>query len=87
MVTPMLFRFFKKPMLMVSVSHVTVHDNTSGHLQLVTLRLDLLKIMSVLVILFQIASASHHLWVETISVSQELTLGMIVPHSIQMLGW
>ena len=37
-------------MLLVSVSHMAVHDNTSGHLQLAILRTHQLGMMSVLVI-------------------------------------
>ena len=47
-------------MLVVLVLHMAVHENTSGHLQLVRLRLYLLILMSVLVMLPLILT-SHHL--------------------------
>ena len=60
------------PMLMVSVSHMAVHDNTSGHLQLAILRHAQLIIVAVLVMLL-LRYLYHYLLEETISVSQELT--------------
>ena len=65
------------PMLMVSVSHMAVHDNISGHSQLVLLKKEKVVIMLVLVMLLLILP-SHHLWVETISVNQESTLGQLL---------
>ena len=60
------------PMLLVSVSRMALLDNTSGHLQLVLLKSNQAGMMPVLVMLV-LVSESHHLWVETISVSQGLT--------------
>ena len=73
----------KEPMLLVSVSHMVVNDNTSGHLQLAILRTDPLGMMPVLVMLVSI-SPSHHLWVETISVSQE-SIQVLLVVFIQMI--
>ena len=56
------------PMFLVSVSHMALLDNTSGHLLLDLLRIGHTK-MPVLVMLL-LTLAYHHLWVETISVSQ-----------------
>ena len=71
-------------MLLVSVSHMAVHDNTSEHLLLVLLRTDLLGKMLVPVMLLS-TLPSHHLWVETISANQESTLGILGKSSIQMI--
>ena len=60
------------PMLLVSVSRMALLDNTSGHLQLVLLKSNQAGMMPVLVMLVLVLE-SHHLWVETISVSQGLT--------------
>ena len=60
------------------------HGYTSGHLQLVLLRIDQPGKMPVLVMLV-LVSESHHLWVETISVSQGLTRDSLhQAHHIQM---
>ena len=60
------------PMLLVSVSHMALLDNTSGHLQLVLKKMRQNRQNPVLVMLL-LTLKSHHLWVETISVSQGLT--------------
>ena len=70
-------------MCQVSVSHMAVQDDISGHLQLVLLRTDLLGTMPVPVMLAS-TLPSHHLWVQTISVNQESILGQ-VQDFIQMI--
>ena len=75
-------------MLKVLVLHMGVHDNTSGHLQLVILRfMAPMPIGPVLVMLPSIFPPNH-LWVETISVNQDITQGQVnqsVQHSIQTI--
>ena len=62
-----------EPMLLVSVSHMALLENTSGPLLLELLSRDQRGEMPVLVMLL-LTLESHHLWVETTSVSQEITL-------------
>ena len=73
-----------EPMLLVSVSHTVIHDNTSEHLQLAIQRTYTLEMISVLVMLVLILP-SHSLWVETISVNQEFISDQLLWHSTQKI--
>ena len=64
-------QLLKNPILVVSVSHMALHDNTSGHLQPV-LQAVTLTLKPVPVIQLPTTLALH-LWAETTSVNQEPT--------------
>ena len=59
----------------VLVLHMAVHDNTSGHLQLVCLKLvkQFVQILVSVLVMLPSILPHHHLWVETISVNQDIT--------------